>query len=141
MNYTIQTMSYAGFWRKFAAALIDGIILNVGLGIILGILARAVGNATLPNISEVLLGWVYFAALESLPKQRSVGKTVVEITLTSLKVRVKLRSGPTALATRSLLTKSQQWILCGVRTGRCESDRLLEARLESGHYSRIVNYE
>lgn len=85
MNDTTQTRSYAGFWIKFAAALIDGIVLNIGLGIILGILASLFAKATWLNISEILLGWVYFAALDSLPKQGSVGKTVVEIILTSLK--------------------------------------------------------
>jgi uncharacterized RDD family membrane protein YckC len=85
MNKTTQTRSYAGFWRRFAAALIDGIILNIGLGIILVIFTSVVGNATLLNFSEILLGWVYFAAIESIPKQTSVGKTVVELTLSEVK--------------------------------------------------------
>lgn len=85
MNDTTQTMSYVGFWQRFVASLIDIIILDIILAIIIGFLNSVVSNGTLLNISEILLGWVFYAAVDSLPKQVSIGKRLVEITLTALK--------------------------------------------------------
>ena len=76
--------NYISFWQKFTAALIDGIILNTGLTIITSI----VGSVNLPNFNtgtcEIILGSVYFAALDSLPHQVSIGKKVVVIIFNNL---------------------------------------------------------
>ncbi len=89
MHDSTQIRNHIGFWRKFAVALIDGIILNTGLGIILAIITSVIGNVNLPNFDagtcEIILGLVYFAALDSFPKQPSVGKKVVEITFNHMK--------------------------------------------------------
>ena len=84
MNDTTQTMSYVSFWQRFLASLIDIIILDTILAIIIGFLNSVVSNGTLLNISEILLGWVFYAAVDSLPLQVSIGKRLVEITLTAL---------------------------------------------------------
>lgn len=82
-------MNHTCFWKRFTAALIDGIILNTGFEIILGILDGAVGKVNLLNFDlgnyEIILGLVYFAALDSLPEQLSIGKKIVEITFNNLK--------------------------------------------------------
>lgn len=90
MHDTTQSINQLGFWKRFTAALIDGIILNTGLEIILRIIASAIGQVNLPEFDttnfELILGLVYFAALDSLPTQFSVGKKVVEIKFNELKI-------------------------------------------------------
>jgi hypothetical protein len=71
------------FKRKFVAALIDGIILNSGLGVILAIISNlasdiALLSAYVGNINLVL-SLIYFAALDSIPKQLRIGRRLVEI--------------------------------------------------------------
>lgn len=89
MDESTHKRNYISFWKKFAAALIDGIILNTGFAVILTVITSVVGSVKLPNFDtgtcEILLGLVYFAALDSLPKQVSVGNKVVEITLNNFK--------------------------------------------------------
>jgi hypothetical protein len=70
------------FKRKFLAALIDGIILNSGLGVILAIISNIASDITLlssyvGNVNLVL-SLVYFAALDSIPKQLRIGRRLVE---------------------------------------------------------------
>lgn len=89
MDESTQIKNYISFWQKFTAALIDGIILNTGFAVILTIITSIVGSVNLPNFDpgtcEIILGLVYFATLDSLPPQVSVGKKVVEIILNNLK--------------------------------------------------------
>lgn len=88
MDESTHTRDYISFWQKFAAALINGIILNTGFVVILTIITSIVGSVNLPNFDtgtcEIILGLVYFAALDSLPKQVSVGKKVIEIIFNNL---------------------------------------------------------
>lgn len=88
MDESTHTRDYISFWQKFAAALINGIILNTGFAVILTIITSIVGSVNLPNFDtgtcEIILGLVYFAALDSLPKQVSVGKKVIEIIFNNL---------------------------------------------------------
>jgi uncharacterized RDD family membrane protein YckC len=89
MHESIHRRNYLSFWKKFAAALIDGIILNTGFVVILTIITSIVGSVYFPNFDtgtcEIILGLVYFAALDSLPKQVSVGKKVIGIILNNFK--------------------------------------------------------
>ena len=77
------------FKRKFVAALVNGIILNSGLGVILAFISSATGNIALPSLDignfEILLSLIYFATLDSIPKQLRIGKKLVEIKLFSSK--------------------------------------------------------
>lgn len=83
MHDLTQSINQLGFWKRFTAALIDGIILNTSLEIILRIIASASVQVNLPDLDtanfELILGLVYFAALDSLPTQVSVGKKLVQI--------------------------------------------------------------
>ena len=83
MHDSTQSINQLGFWKRFTAALIDGIILNTSLEIILRIITSAIGQVNLPDFDtanfELILGLVYFAALDSLPTQVSVGKKLVEV--------------------------------------------------------------
>lgn len=96
VNNTVETkIKYAGFWTRFIAALLDGIILYI-LGAIIGFLAGTivgtiygiiVGSAygveevmqPIALILGILITWVYFAVLESSPKQATLGKQAMKI--------------------------------------------------------------
>ena len=85
---------YAGFWKRFAAAFIDGIISMVGggiIGFVFGFLMVAGGTTNdlevvqgLGNILGALLGWVYFAVMESSPTQGTLGKMALGIQVVDL---------------------------------------------------------
>jgi len=74
------------FKRKFVAALIDGIVLNTGLGVISAIISNIASDIALlsANIGnfDLVLSLVYFAILDSIPKQLRVGRKLVENTFT-----------------------------------------------------------
>jgi uncharacterized RDD family membrane protein YckC len=86
-------MSYAGFWKRVAAAVIDGIITMVGnfvIGFVFGFVMVAGGTDDpavlkgMGNILGIILGWVYFAAMESSPTQGTLGKMALGIKVTDL---------------------------------------------------------
>lgn len=95
-NFQVQT--YAGFWIRFAAYLIDTILLSLiflPLGFVLG-LVIALGNGGQENepalallsvfirLVSLLTGWLYFAWLESSAWQATVGKKLCGLRVTDL---------------------------------------------------------
>jgi uncharacterized RDD family membrane protein YckC len=83
---------YAGFRKRFSAAIIDGFILAAA-GFIIGGLAGFIydygtgtreGAGALGNIVGVILGWLYFAIMESSSKQGTLGKIALGIKVTDL---------------------------------------------------------
>ena len=77
----MNEVQYAGFGKRFLAALLDGIILliiNKILGFALG------GNTNLVALVGILVGWVYYAVQESSPKQATIGKQALGIVVTDL---------------------------------------------------------
>jgi len=62
---------YAGFWLRFAATLIDGLILLIPSLIL----------AFLLPFFEIILNWLYYACLESSKSQATLGKRIVGIKL------------------------------------------------------------
>jgi uncharacterized RDD family membrane protein YckC len=90
----------AGFWWRFLAYIIDGIIVNVATSIISGILGLGAGTsmamleggsdsvmATSVLLSAVLslvLTWLYFALMESSSMQATVGKLAIGAIVTDL---------------------------------------------------------
>ena len=81
------TFSYAGFWKRFAAFIIDTFIVSIGgfiLGFIFGVpydvltgKAEFVGFADdyiLSFILSFLLVWIYQAVMESSSKQATLRK-------------------------------------------------------------------
>jgi len=83
---------YAGFWKRFAAAIIDGFSLMIGGFIIGGFIGLIFGLATgtsqgsdiLGNVVGIALGWLYFAVMESSSKQGTLGKMALGIKVTDL---------------------------------------------------------
>jgi uncharacterized RDD family membrane protein YckC len=82
---------YAGFWKRVLASIIDGILLfgiSFGIGMGLGLLFIATGGqdfAALELMSNALgavVGWLYFAAMESSKLQATPGKMALGIIVT-----------------------------------------------------------
>jgi len=94
---------YAGFWRRIAAALIDGllvIIASYAITVLCLILALVIGFwvaegevglvlSMIPGLFfgwllALLFAWIYYAALESSPKQATVGKMALGMVVTDV---------------------------------------------------------
>ncbi len=90
-----KVFSYAGFWKRFAAFIIDIFILSIGtfiIGFIFGIpydvlTGRAEefnSDSIIYLILSVLLVWIYKAVMESSSKQATLGKMALGIMVTDL---------------------------------------------------------
>ena len=87
-----KILSYAGFWKRFAAAVIDGLITNISgfiVGFIFGFsygfsLNTDKGLEVFGAILGILITWVYYAAMESSAKQATIGKIALGIIVTDL---------------------------------------------------------
>ena len=86
-------MSYAGFWKRVAAAIIDEIIIMIGgfafgFVFVLVMVAGGIDDLAVLEIMENILGiiliWVYFAVMESSPTQGTLGKMALGIKVTDL---------------------------------------------------------
>lgn len=86
---------YAGFWERFAAALIDAVIVTVGgyvLGYFIGMLtvnqystqAEVEAMTGFATFAGFIGQWVYFAVMESGPKQATLGKMAVGMRVTDM---------------------------------------------------------
>jgi len=77
-----MSVNQLSFKRKFVAALIDGIILNSGLGVILALVSNIASDIALLSTNvgtfDLVLSLVDFAALDSIPKQLRIGRRLVE---------------------------------------------------------------
>ena len=85
-------MVYAGFWKRFAAAFIDGLITTT-LGMIVGGISgflygastgTSAGVEPLGLVVGLLAGWIYFSSFESSNKQATLGKMALGIKVTDL---------------------------------------------------------
>ena len=90
--YPPGVQSFAGFWKRFAASLID-VFINLLIGIIVGgtvgFLMGASGHEmeaieALANVAGYLASWIYFAAFESSESQATPGKKALGIKVTDL---------------------------------------------------------
>lgn len=84
---------YAGFWKRLAAALIDGLLVNAGAfvaGFLWGFVAVVLGINDLAviefggGIVGLLVGWMYYAAMESSSQQGTLGKMALGIKVTDI---------------------------------------------------------
>ena len=103
--YAPAVSIYAGFWRRFVAYFIDGVIVSIPLSIVGGVIGGIAGAAgsTSPGeppstagvaaLSGVLFfvyalafvaTWLYFALLESSSYQATVGKMAMGVVVTDL---------------------------------------------------------
>lgn len=93
-------LSYAGFWRRVVAYLIDGLLVGVVMTLLVSVLAAGaigslaggsseaatavVGMAGLINFASIIGMWLYFALMESGPRQATLGKMAVGLLVTDL---------------------------------------------------------
>ncbi len=98
----MATALYAGFWKRFAAAFIDGIVTAIGSVLIGGpvlvlmmLVVVAEGedpdSVALTAVFEgaaqllaLLVSWMYYALMESSPLQATLGKLALRIRVTDL---------------------------------------------------------
>jgi len=76
-------VSYAGFWKRVAASLIDGIICAIA-GAMVGAILGVAGATRVAPLAGLLIGWLYSALLESSPNQATWGKMALGIKVTDL---------------------------------------------------------
>ena len=67
--FTEAPLVYGGFWERFGAAFIDGLIL-----ILPGYLLIYIAGDGLGNVLSLVMNWLYYASLESGATQATVGK-------------------------------------------------------------------
>jgi uncharacterized RDD family membrane protein YckC len=86
---------YAGFWRRFWAALLDALILSL-IGIVVAHIFGVhslkfsvftqpigrVGDVGRTRLVGIITGWLYFALLESSPARATIGKMLLRISVT-----------------------------------------------------------
>jgi uncharacterized RDD family membrane protein YckC len=81
---------YAGFWRRVAAFIIDGLLLSavtVPLSLAIGGEdAYTAGSTTASSISTAI-SWLYYALMESSARQATLGKMALGIIVTDLEGR------------------------------------------------------
>jgi uncharacterized RDD family membrane protein YckC len=105
-------MTYAGFWKRVAAYLIDGLILTVVSWLVIlpvlglvgigassmeysedmmmdeeaaaGMAAMVMGGMMMLFLVIAAAGWLYFALMESSSKQGTLGKMALSIVVTDL---------------------------------------------------------
>jgi uncharacterized RDD family membrane protein YckC len=71
-------MRYGGFWIRALAYIIDGIL----IGIVVGILTLTSDPAARNTVSTIV-GWLYFAVMESSARQATFGKSLLGLTVTN----------------------------------------------------------
>jgi uncharacterized RDD family membrane protein YckC len=71
-------VSYAGFWKRLAAYIIDGLIVGAASSILF-VISWGVFTPVL-----FVVGWLYFAIMESSEKQATLGKMALNIIVTDM---------------------------------------------------------
>lgn len=79
-----QTAAYAGFWRRVGALLIDSILLSVVFGPLYLALRDQVQTW---YALETGASWLYYALMESSPRQATLGKMALGIIVTDMEGR------------------------------------------------------
>jgi uncharacterized RDD family membrane protein YckC/Tfp pilus assembly major pilin PilA len=75
--------TYANFWRRAGAAIVDYLIVSFGTGVLMAILAPALGfNIAFPVLLLVIV--LYYVAFESSPLQATPGKLALSIKVTDV---------------------------------------------------------
>jgi uncharacterized RDD family membrane protein YckC len=81
--------NYAGFWKRFAALIIDAIILSFLISILLFIRSLFTGGSAydqgaFSNTTTFIISWLYFAFQESSDRQATPGKSILGIKVTDM---------------------------------------------------------
>jgi uncharacterized RDD family membrane protein YckC len=93
-------VTYAGFWRRVVAYVVDGLLVGVVMAVLIFLFAAgAIGGIAagspeaaaaafsligLLNLASIIAMWLYFALMESSPAQGTLGKIAVGLIVTDL---------------------------------------------------------
>jgi uncharacterized RDD family membrane protein YckC len=99
-NMAVATAGYGGFWIRFVAAVIDGIVVQAVVmpvafivGLAIGAAGAAMGSVGQgANFGAIIIGavfgffgsWLYEAAMESSSKQATLGKMALSLKVSDL---------------------------------------------------------
>jgi len=75
---TKTTVYYAGFWKRFAALLIDCVILSLATGLV------TAGTMGFAWFAAFVLPWLYEAVMLSSERQATIGKIALGIMVTDM---------------------------------------------------------
>ena len=78
-------VQYAGFWQRVLASVVDGIIISLVANAIAVIITSGANPSTtyVVQVFQFLIGWVYFAMMESSVRQATLGKEIMGLTVTN----------------------------------------------------------
>ncbi|HEU4869161.1 MAG TPA: RDD family protein [Actinomycetota bacterium] len=90
--YNEGTAAYAGFWIRFGAALIDGILVGIVTNILLFLIRMATGASTdtmnpttvVSLIVAIGIGAAYYIMMESSERQATIGKMALGLKVTDM---------------------------------------------------------
>ena len=74
-----NVMEYAGFWNRFIAIVIDSVLLAI-----VSIITNILFNENVAGTVGFLVGWLYFAGLESSTRQATIGKSAMGLVVTGV---------------------------------------------------------
>ncbi len=77
-SFVSNTVTYAGFWRRFAASFIDGIILFIPI-LLINLMFTYAGW-----LLGTVASWLYYALMESSERQATLGKQLLNIMVTDI---------------------------------------------------------
>ncbi len=80
-----EPTNYAGFWVRFGAAFIDGLITTaIGFIILYATGGSFENQSPINNLINIVIAWIYAAAMESSDRQATLGKIAVGIKVTDM---------------------------------------------------------
>ena len=79
-----QPVKYAGFWIRFGASFLDGLIIFIPLSIIHWTLFGTTSGWR-PGVINLIVSWLYDALQESSPAMATVGKRALGLKVTDLR--------------------------------------------------------
>jgi uncharacterized RDD family membrane protein YckC len=76
--FTEAPLVYGGFWERFGAAFIDGLILIIPNYLLIYIAGDGLGN-----VLSLVMSWLYYAYMESGTTQATIGKKALGLKVTT----------------------------------------------------------
>src|SRR4051812_3789689 len=84
LDYSIlpeRPVTYAGFWERFGAAFIDGLLIGVASSILNWTVFK---DNVFGSLLVFVAQWLYYALMESGPNQATLGKKALGLKVTDL---------------------------------------------------------
>jgi len=82
--FTSEPVTYAGFWERFAAAFIDGLIIGAGTFFLSYSIGKPDELIGIDDFLSLIISWLYAALQESSAAQATIGKRALGIKVTDM---------------------------------------------------------